>query len=72
MSGLSDQLHMQDVPDHVLLLPTQTTLISPEEQQKELRYLDTNGTKETHDDSSGDYSYITVWKTYLCSEKNWW
>jgi hypothetical protein len=53
MSGQSDtdQLHMQDAPDHVFLLPTQ-------EQQKDIRYVDANRTKETRDDdSTGDYSY---------------
>ena len=55
MSSQSDQLHMQDAPDHVLSLPTQ-------EEQKDICYVDANRTKETHnnnDDSSsstGDYS----------------
>jgi hypothetical protein len=52
MPGLSDQLHTQDVPDHV------SNLISPdsEEQENDIRYV------ETHDDSTstGDY-HITVW-----------
>ena len=60
MSGQSEQLHMQDVPDHVLLSPTQTTLISPEEQQKDICFVDAKRTEETQDDSTGDYSYITV------------
>ena len=59
MTGQSNQLHMQDVPDHILLLPT---LISPEEQQKDVRYVDANQTKETHDDSTGD------WLSYYCLE----
>lgn len=54
MLGLSDQF------DHVLLSPTQTTLTLPEEQQKDVHYLDADGTKEIHDDSNGDYSHITV------------
>lgn len=59
MSGQSDQLHMQDVPDRVLLSPT---LITPEEQQQDVRYVEANQAKETYDDSTGDYSYITLWK----------
>ena len=52
---------MHDVPDHVLL-PTQATLTSPEEEQKDVRYVDANRTKETLDNSTGDYNHITVWK----------
>jgi hypothetical protein len=55
MSGLSiktDQLHMQDVPDHVLILPTP---ITPEEQQKDILYVDANRTTEENpNDSTGD------------------
>lgn len=50
---------MQDVPDHVLLLPTP---ISPEEQQEDVLYVDTNQTGDNHDESIGEYYITTVWK----------
>lgn len=49
---------LSDVPDHVLLIPT---VISPEEQPKDIRCVDANRTKVTQDDSTGDY-HITVRK----------
>jgi hypothetical protein len=55
MSGQSDQLHIPDVPNHVLLSPSPM-----EEQQKDVRYVEANQTKETHDDSNGDYSYYCL------------
>lgn len=53
----TDQLHMQDVPDHVLLLPTP---ITPEEQQqKDILYVDANRTtEENHSDSTGDLNIL--------------
>lgn len=63
LSVKTDQLHMQDVPDHVLLLPTP---ISPEDQQKDILYVDANQTEETHDRST-DYAQYTSQGTGLLS-----
>jgi len=56
LSVKTNQLHMQDVPDNVLLLPTP---ISPEEQQTDILYIDANRTEEHHDQSIGEY-HITL------------
>ena len=67
MSGLSlktDQLHMQDVPDDILLLPTP---ISPEDQPKGVLYVDANQTEGTHDDFTGDCLLLS--RSLVCSDK---
>lgn len=61
MSGRSDQ---QNVPDHVSNLP-----ISPEEQQNDIRFVDTNRTGETHNDSTGDYLISVLSGILLRSDK---
>lgn len=54
---------MQDVPDHVLLLPTP---ISPEEQQKDILYVDANQTKEIHDNLKSIGKYHTTISKFSC------